>query len=60
LQELKNSLRKIEDIINVIKVQGKTAYINSNDDQFRRIYHDYSEIVDGFVKWKGELESVLT
>ncbi|MBS0645693.1 MAG: hypothetical protein JSR97_03780 [Verrucomicrobia bacterium] len=60
LQALKNSLRKIEDIINVIKVQGKTAYINSTEDEFRRIYHDYSEIVDGFIKWKGELESVLT
>lgn len=60
LQALKTALRKIEDIINLIKVQGKTAYINSNDDPFRRIYHDYSELVDGFVKWKGELESVLT
>lgn len=57
---LKMTLRKIEDIINVIKVQGKTAYISSTDDPFRRIYHDYSELVDGFVKWKGELESILT
>jgi hypothetical protein len=57
---LKMTLRKIEDIINVIKVQGKTAYISSTEDPFRRIYHDYSELVDGFVKWKGELESILT
>lgn len=57
---LKMTLRKIEDIINVIKVEGKTAYINSTDDAFRRIYHDYSNLVDGFVKWKGELESILT
>lgn len=57
---LKMTLRKIEDIINVIKVQGKTAYLNSTEDQFRRIYHDYSDLVDGFVKWKGELESMLT
>lgn len=60
LRMLKQTLRKIEDIINVIKVQGKTAYINSNEDQFRRIYHDYSEFIDGFIKWKGELESYLT
>lgn len=57
---LKMTLRKIEDIINVIKVQGKTAYISSTEDPFRRIYHDYSDLVDGFVKWKGELESILT
>lgn len=59
-QVLKYNLEKIEDIINVIKVQGKTVYINSNEDQFRRIKHDYSELVDGFVKWKGDLESILT
>ena len=57
---LKLTLQKIEDIINVIKVQGKTAYLNSADEPFRRIYHDYSELVDGFVKWKGELENILT
>lgn len=57
---LKSTLRKIEDIINIIKVQGKTAYISSSEDAYKRIYHDYSEIIDGFAKWKGELESILT
>ena len=60
LAQLKISLRHIEDIINIIKVQGKTAYLNSADEPFRRIYHDYSELVDGFVKWKGELESWMS
>ncbi len=57
---LKLTLKKIEYIINVIKVQGKTAYLSSTEDQFRRIYHDYSEPVSGFIKWKGDLESTLT
>ncbi len=60
IKVLKMTLRKIEDIINVIKVQGKSAYISSTEDPFRRIYHDYSDIAHGFVKWKGELESILT
>ena len=60
IEELKRTLRKVEDIVNVVKVQGKTAYIHAGDEGFRRIYHDYSALVDGFVKWKGELESVLT
>ena len=60
IEDLKRALRKVEDIINVIKVQGKKAYIHAGDDGFRRIIHDYSALVDGFVKWKGELESVLT
>jgi hypothetical protein len=57
---LKLTLKKIEDIINTIKVEGKTAYTSSTDDAFRRIYHDYSIITDGFMKWKGELENYLT
>ncbi len=57
---LKMTLKKIEYIINEIKVQGKSAYISSTEDPFKRIYHDYSDIVHGFVKWKGELESILT
>lgn len=57
---LKNTVRKVEDIINVVKVQGKTGYINTNEDPFRRVFHDYSDLVEGFVKWKGQLESYLT
>lgn len=60
LNILKLTLRKLEDILNVIKVQGKTAYINTTEEPFRRIYHDYSKHIDGFVKWKGELENYLT
>jgi hypothetical protein len=59
-EELKRTLSKIEDILNVVKIQGKTAYINSNDDMFRRIIHDYSDVTEGFIKWKFELDSVLT
>lgn len=57
---LKLTLQKLENIINVIKIQGKTAYINTTDEPFRRIYHDYSLFVDGFLKWKGDLENYLT
>ncbi len=60
INSLKNSLRKVEDIINVVKVQGKTVYINTNEDPFRRVFHDYSDLVEGFVRWKGELENYLT
>lgn len=59
-QKLPMIFRKIEEIINLTRIQGKTAYISSNEDKFRRIYHDYSDINKGFVKWKGELENVLT
>ena len=56
---LKMALQKIEDIIRMIKVHGKTAYINSADGDFKRLHHDYSNLANGFVKWKGELEIIL-
>ncbi|RYE58733.1 MAG: hypothetical protein EOP48_02915 [Sphingobacteriales bacterium] len=59
VEMLKRAMRKVNDVINLVQIQGKTAYINSTEDEFRRIYHDYSDLAGGFVKWKGELESVL-
>ena len=56
----KMKLTEVEQIINFIRVQGKTEYISNEKEPFRRIFHDYSELVEGFVKWKGELESCLT
>jgi len=56
---LKACLYKVEDILNIIKVQGKIAYINTGDDSLKRIYHDYSDLKEGFIRWKGELDSCL-
>jgi hypothetical protein len=52
-------MRKLDDILNVIKVQGKTAYLNTVEEPFQRIYHDYSDLQDGFLKWKVVLEQCL-
>lgn len=60
LSELKRTMQKIESIIQVIKAQGKTAYIQLSEENYHRIYHDYSTLVDGFVRWKGEVEAVLS
>jgi hypothetical protein len=53
------ALKKIDQIINLIKVQGKQVYINAKEIDFKRVYHDYSTAVDGFLKWKNEVESIL-
>lgn len=60
IQLLKTTLQKISNVIGEIRVNGKNAYINNTDEPFRRIYHDYSEQVDGFQKWRNELDSFLT
>lgn len=59
LDDLKLATRKLDDILSVIKAQGKTAYLNTVEDPFRRVYHDYSDLQDGFVKWKAMLEQYL-
>jgi len=61
LAMLKLTLMKIEQIIHTVRVQGKTAYLNSNEtDRFRRIYHDYSMVKEGFLRWKAELDTYLS
>ncbi len=58
-KQLNSKLQRVGDIINTIRVQGKTAYITSTEDQYKRIIHDYSDLINGFVKWKGNLEAIL-
>lgn len=57
---VKLTLEKINDVIKLIKTEGKISYLNSTDDKVTRIYHDYSDSKDGFVKWKNDLEFVIT
>lgn len=59
-QKLKLALKKTEDILHLIKAQGKVAYLSSSEEPFRRIVHHYKEGIKGFIKWKNELESSLT
>lgn len=56
---LKATLNEIEHILNLIRVQGKIAYINSGHENMKRIFHNYSEIKNGFISWKSELDSLL-
>jgi hypothetical protein len=60
LAQLKLTLKKVEEIIHLVKVQGKVAYLSSSGDTYRRIIHYYKEGIKGFIRWKGELESGLT
>lgn len=56
---LKETFNKIEEIVNEIKIEGKIRYINSKDENFTRVYHDYKEKENGFYKWKEEVENVI-
>ena len=60
LAKLKLALKRIEDILQTVKAQGKQVYLSSAEKTYRRIFHNYKEGLKGFIKWKGELESGLT
>lgn len=56
---LKTQLAKIDDIITSIKSSGRTNYLSKSDKNFKRIYHDYSDAVTGYNKWKNEIEEAI-
>lgn len=56
---LKRTIARIEDIIQTIAVQGRIAYISNTEDPFRRIFHEYTIGMEGFMRWKSELEQFL-
>ena len=56
----KKRIDEIESKIKTIRIYGKKNYINSTEDKFERVYHDYSEVNQGFIKWKKELNIILS
>ena len=57
---LRQNFDKVNKLISTMKSQGKMAYIDQAQDNYNRIFHDYSEQIDGFIKWKDEVVSYLS
>jgi hypothetical protein len=57
--DLGQKLLSLNRIIKIIQTDGKNSYIKSNEDDLKRIFHDYSDINSGFIIWKDELEKLL-
>lgn len=58
--KLKPALQKVGEVINTIKALGKKAYLASSEEGYRRVLHHYKLGIEGFIKWKDDLESSLT
>jgi superfamily II DNA or RNA helicase len=56
---LRNKLKEIDLCINVIRNEGRQAFLESQPQNFTRIMHDYTEERKGFVIWKDMLEETL-
>ena len=58
-QELRNQLNAIDKQLNIIRNDGRQAFLESQPQNFNRILHDYSEEQKGFVLWKDLLQESL-
>jgi hypothetical protein len=52
-------LKIINDKIGVINKEGKNYYINQKEDNFKRVYHDYLDLQNGFKNWKEEIDQLI-
>jgi hypothetical protein len=55
-QELRQQLEEIDRQFNIIRNDGRQAFLESKPLNFSRILHDYSDEQKGFVLWKDLLQ----
>ena len=56
---LRNKLKGIDLDINIIRNDGRQAFLETMPQNFTRILHDYSDERKGFVIWKDLVEEIL-
>jgi hypothetical protein len=52
-------VKETHAIIQRILRDGKSEYIREMEDNFTRVFHDYTNLQYGFRSWKGEIEQVI-
>jgi superfamily II DNA or RNA helicase len=58
-QDLRFSLLKIDQDLNVIRNKGRQSFLENQPKNFSKIIHDYSDDRKGFVLWKFNIEERL-
>ena len=58
-QELRNQLQVIDRQLNIIRNDGRQAFLESQPVNFSRVLHDYSDEQKGFILWKDLVEERL-
>jgi len=59
-KSLPDKLKQVDKYLNIIRNNGRQAFIENPSDNFSRILHDYSDEKKGFIIWKDLLEERLT
>lgn len=57
---LKEFLTHTDKTINLILKERKIEYISRNEENFKRVFHDYTDIQNGFKNWKDSIEKIVT
>jgi hypothetical protein len=58
-QELRNQLQVIDRQLNMIRNDGRQAFLESQPVNFSRVLHDYSDEQKGFILWRDLVEERL-
>jgi hypothetical protein len=53
-------LTHVDQTIKQIKSEGKNDYITRHEENFGRLYHDYTDLENGFKTWKEEIEKIIS
>lgn len=58
-QALINTVKEIDQQLDIIRNKGRQAFLETNPENFSRILHDYSDKKKGFIIWKDLLEEQI-
>lgn len=47
------NLKQIDNDLNVMRNQGRNAFLDTQSANFTRLIHDYTDDRKGFVSWKA-------
>lgn len=59
IPQLKYRLKEIDKDLNIVRNEGRQAFLETLPQNFSRVLHDYSDEKKGFIIWKDLLEETL-
>ncbi len=60
VKEVDQILEQTENTIKSIIKDGKIDYLSKHEKIFKRVFHDYADLHNGFKTWKEDIEKVIT
>lgn len=52
-------VKQIDNQLNIIRENGRQAFLENSPENFTRILHDYTENEKGFINWKSTIEEFI-